>query len=66
MFSLFRYTGQRILDVVEGKRDVEDVFYLRPSVPTPIARETLRLHRRATTARPGVVSKSLPSLSTTN
>ncbi|MFW6359305.1 MAG: FAD-dependent thymidylate synthase [Chroococcales cyanobacterium] len=26
----FRYTGQRILDVVEGKRDVDDVFYLRP------------------------------------
>lgn len=26
----FRYTGQRIVDVVEGKRDVEDVFYLRP------------------------------------
>ncbi|MBW4488614.1 MAG: FAD-dependent thymidylate synthase [Trichocoleus desertorum ATA4-8-CV12] len=26
----FRYTGQRIIDVVEGKRDVEDVFYLRP------------------------------------
>ncbi|ASC72537.1 thymidylate synthase, flavin-dependent [Halomicronema hongdechloris C2206] len=26
----FRYTGKRILDVVEGKRDVEDVFYLRP------------------------------------
>ncbi|MBF2036197.1 MAG: FAD-dependent thymidylate synthase [Leptolyngbyaceae cyanobacterium T60_A2020_046] len=26
----FRYTGQRILDVVEGKRDVEEVFYLRP------------------------------------
>jgi thymidylate synthase (FAD) len=26
----FRYTGQRIIDVVEGKRDIEDVFYLRP------------------------------------
>ncbi|MEO1095429.1 MAG: FAD-dependent thymidylate synthase [Cyanobacteria bacterium J06638_28] len=26
----FRYTGSRILDVVNGKRDVEDVFYLRP------------------------------------
>ena len=26
----FRYTGSRIIDVVEGKRDVEDVFYLRP------------------------------------
>jgi len=26
----FRYTGQRILDVVDGKRDVEEVFYLRP------------------------------------
>jgi len=26
----FRYTGKRILDVVAGKRDVEDVFYLRP------------------------------------
>lgn len=26
----FRYTGQRILDVVEGKREVEEVFYLRP------------------------------------
>jgi thymidylate synthase (FAD) len=26
----FRYTGQRIIDVVEGKQDVEDVFYLRP------------------------------------
>jgi thymidylate synthase (FAD) len=26
----FRYTGQRIIDVVEGKRDVEEVFYLRP------------------------------------
>ena len=26
----FRYTGKRILDVAEGKRDVEDVFYLRP------------------------------------
>ena len=26
----FRYTGQRSLDVVDGKRDVEEVFYLRP------------------------------------
>ena len=26
----FRYTGQRIIDVVEGKREVEEVFYLRP------------------------------------
>jgi thymidylate synthase (FAD) len=26
----FRYTGQRIIDVVEGKRDLEEVFYLRP------------------------------------
>lgn len=26
----FRYTGQRIIDVAEGNRDVEDVFYLRP------------------------------------
>ena len=26
----FCYTGYRIIDVVEGKRDVEDVFYLRP------------------------------------
>ena len=26
----FRYTGQRILDVIEGKRELEDVFYLRP------------------------------------
>ena len=26
----FRYTGSRIIDVVEGKKDVEDVFYLRP------------------------------------
>ena len=26
----FRYTGQRILDVVEGKQEVEEVFYLRP------------------------------------
>ncbi len=26
----FRYTGSRILDVVAGKRDVEEVFYLRP------------------------------------
>lgn len=26
----FRYTGQRIVDVAEGKQEVEDVFYLRP------------------------------------
>ncbi|MEM9213608.1 MAG: FAD-dependent thymidylate synthase [Cyanobacteria bacterium P01_F01_bin.150] len=26
----FRYTGTRIVDVVKGDRDVEDVFYLRP------------------------------------
>ena len=26
----FRYTGSRIIDVVDGKTDVEDVFYLRP------------------------------------
>ena len=26
----FRYTGSRITDVVEGKRELEDVFYLRP------------------------------------
>lgn len=26
----FRYSGSRILDVVDGKRDVEEVFYLRP------------------------------------
>jgi thymidylate synthase (FAD) len=26
----FRYTGQRILEVLEGKEDLEDVFYLRP------------------------------------
>lgn len=26
----FRYTGQRILDVANGHREVEDVFYLRP------------------------------------
>ena len=26
----FRYTGQRVIDVAEGKRDVEEVFYLRP------------------------------------
>jgi thymidylate synthase (FAD) len=25
-----RYTGQRVLDVVQGKRSLEDVFYLRP------------------------------------
>lgn len=26
----FRYTGQRLIDVIEGKRDIEEVFYLRP------------------------------------
>ncbi len=26
----FRYTGQRIIDVAIGQRDVEEVFYLRP------------------------------------
>ena len=26
----FRYTGSRILDVVVGKREVDEVFYLRP------------------------------------
>lgn len=26
----FRYTGSRVIDVVEGKKDIEDVFYLRP------------------------------------
>ena len=26
----FRYTGSRILDVIAGTRDVEEVFYLRP------------------------------------
>jgi thymidylate synthase (FAD) len=26
----FRYTGKRIIDVVEGTRDIEEVFYLRP------------------------------------
>lgn len=26
----FRYTGKRILDVVQGKREIEEVFYLRP------------------------------------
>ena len=26
----FRYTGSRILDVVRGDRDIEEVFYLRP------------------------------------
>lgn len=26
----FRYTGSRIIDVVEGRREVEEVFYLRP------------------------------------
>jgi thymidylate synthase (FAD) len=26
----FRYTGNRIVEVADGKRDVEEVFYLRP------------------------------------
>ncbi len=26
----FRYSGKRIMDVIEGKRDLEEVFYLRP------------------------------------
>lgn len=26
----FRYTGSRIIEVVDGKRDIEEVFYLRP------------------------------------
>ncbi|MDY6782035.1 MAG: FAD-dependent thymidylate synthase [Cyanobacteriota bacterium] len=26
----FRYTGQRIIDVAKGQRDIEEVFYLRP------------------------------------
>ncbi|MFM7426581.1 MAG: FAD-dependent thymidylate synthase [Elainella sp.] len=26
----FRYSGKRIIDVVEGKRELEEVFYLRP------------------------------------
>ncbi|MDB9315180.1 FAD-dependent thymidylate synthase [Spirulina sp. CS-785/01] len=26
----FRYSGRRIMDVVEGKRNIEEVFYLRP------------------------------------
>jgi thymidylate synthase (FAD) len=26
----FRYTGQRLVDVIEQKREVEEVFYLRP------------------------------------
>jgi thymidylate synthase (FAD) len=26
----FRYSGNRIVDVVEGRRQVEEVFYLRP------------------------------------
>jgi thymidylate synthase (FAD) len=26
----FRYTGHRIIEVAEGQRDVEEVFYLRP------------------------------------
>jgi thymidylate synthase (FAD) len=26
----FRYTGSRILDVVDGKREIDEVFYLRP------------------------------------
>lgn len=27
----FRYTGSRVIDVAEGKRSVEEVFYLRPT-----------------------------------
>jgi len=27
----FRYSGKRIIDVVEGRRNLEDVFYLRPA-----------------------------------
>jgi len=26
----FRYTGSQFIDVAEGKKDIEDVFYLRP------------------------------------
>jgi thymidylate synthase (FAD) len=26
----FRYTGQRIINVAQGKQDIEEVFYLRP------------------------------------
>lgn len=26
----FRYTGNQVIDVAEGKREIEDVFYLRP------------------------------------
>jgi flavin-dependent thymidylate synthase len=26
----FRYTGNRIIEVVKGKKDIEEVFYLRP------------------------------------
>jgi len=26
----FRYTGNQFIDVVQGKKDIEDVFYLRP------------------------------------
>ncbi|MBW4516364.1 MAG: FAD-dependent thymidylate synthase [Timaviella obliquedivisa GSE-PSE-MK23-08B] len=26
----FRYTGNRIIEVVDGQRDIEEVFYLRP------------------------------------
>ena len=26
----FRYTSSRIIEVAEGKRDIEDIFYLRP------------------------------------
>jgi thymidylate synthase (FAD) len=44
----FRYTGQRIVNVAEGKQDVEEVFYLRPVGHYTIARETLLLFRRAT------------------
>ncbi|MBF2064767.1 MAG: FAD-dependent thymidylate synthase [Calothrix sp. C42_A2020_038] len=26
----YRYTGTQVIDVVDGKKDIEDVFYLRP------------------------------------
>jgi thymidylate synthase (FAD) len=26
----YRYTGMQVIDVVDGKKDIEDVFYLRP------------------------------------
>ena len=26
----FRYTGKQFVEVIEGKKDIEDVFYLRP------------------------------------